>query len=169
MPVRSQFLMIEHARCSNFHFRACSSPLDARFFHTRCNTAFENRQILAKIVHFWSNARAKARSCRIFQCSSMLEPEFGFSSMLEPARCSNIYFRACSSPLDARLFHTRCNTSYIHLSHVFFYESYAFHNIDHSEVKFKFILFWRPSCTFKSFEVIVLYGSSLHLKKKPNG
>ena len=96
---------------SNFHFRACSSPLDARFFHTRCNTAFENRQILAKIVHFWSNARAKARSCRIFQCSSMLEPEFWFSSMLEPAQYSNIYFRACSSPLDARLFHTRCNTS----------------------------------------------------------
>ena len=111
MPVRSQFLMIEHARCSNFHFWACSSPLDARFFHTRCNTAFENRQILAKIVHFWSNARAKARSCRIFQCSSMLEPEFGFSSMLEPARYSNVYFRACSSPLDARLFHTRCNTT----------------------------------------------------------
>ena len=110
MPVRSQFLMIEHARCSNFHFWACSSPLDARFFHTRCNTAFENRQILAKIVHFWSNTRAKARSCRIFQCSSMLEPEFWFSSMLEPAQYSNIYFRACSSPLDAQLFHTRCNT-----------------------------------------------------------
>ena len=110
MPVRSQFLMIEHARCSNFHFWACSSPLDARFFHTRCNTAFENRHILAKIVHFWSNARAKARPCRIFQCSSMLEPEFWFSSMLEPAQYSNIHFRACSSPLDARLFHTRCNT-----------------------------------------------------------
>ena len=46
----------------------------------------------------------------------MLEPEFGFSSMLEPAHYSNIYFRACSSPLDARLFHTRCNTSYYSIS-----------------------------------------------------
>ena len=54
-------------------------------------------------------------------------------------------------------------SGYIHLSHVFFYESYAFHNINHSEVRFKFILFWRPSCTF---EVIVLYGSSMHLKKE---
>ena len=102
--------MLEPEKCpseANFWW---SSMLDARFFHTRCNTAFENRHILAKIVHFWSNARAKARSCRIFQCSSMLEPEFWFSSMLEPAQYSNIHFRACSSPLDARLFHTRCNT-----------------------------------------------------------
>ena len=25
----------------NFHFRECSSALDARFFHTRCNTIFQ--------------------------------------------------------------------------------------------------------------------------------
>ena len=31
--------------------------------------------------------------------------------MLEPACYSNIYLRACSSLLDARLFHTRCNTN----------------------------------------------------------
>ena len=51
-------------------------------------TSLKNRQILAKIVHFQSNTRAKARSCRIFQCSSLLELKFSFSSMLKPARCS---------------------------------------------------------------------------------
>ena len=75
----------------------CSNILDDWSFNARCNRAFENRQTLAKIVHFQSNTQAKARSCRIFNaraCSS-----------------SNFHFRTCSSLLNARFFHTRCNTT----------------------------------------------------------
>ena len=65
MPVWSIFLMLEYAQCLNFHFLTCSSPLDARFFNALNKQAFDCRQILAKIVYFQSNTRAKARSCRI--------------------------------------------------------------------------------------------------------
>ena len=102
---------LDHVEFSNA--RACSSP---KFDFQACSTLLSTQIFIFEhararsMPDFWSNARAKARSCRIFQCSSMLEPEFWFSSMLEPAQYSNIYFRACSSPLDAQLFHTRCNT-----------------------------------------------------------
>ena len=80
MPIRSQFLMLTHAWCSNLNFWTCLSPLDARFYNTRCKLAFENRHILAKIVHFQANTREKPQSCRIFlmlnqACSS---PMFDF-------------------------------------------------------------------------------------------
>ena len=90
MPIRSQFLMLTHAWCSNLNFWTCLSPLDARFYNTWCKLAFENRHILAKIVHFQANTREKPQSCRIFlmlkhagACSVL---EFSFSSRLESAQ-----------------------------------------------------------------------------------
>ena len=58
--------MLESEKCLSEVNFWCSSILDARYFNARCKRAFENRQILAKIMHFQSNTRAKARSCRIF-------------------------------------------------------------------------------------------------------
>ena len=107
--------MLEPEKCPSEVNFWCSSMLDARCSNARCKQALKNRQILAKIVHFQSNTREKARSCGIFKCSSMLELEFWFSSMLDPAQYSNFHFQACSSPLDARFFHTRCNTSNLYI------------------------------------------------------
>ena len=58
--------MLEPEKCLSEVNFWCSSILDARSLNARCKRAFENRQILAKIMHFQSNTRAKARSCRIF-------------------------------------------------------------------------------------------------------
>ena len=107
--------MLEHTRCTNFHFWVCMSPLVAWFFNAGCKLTFENRQNLAKIVYFQSNTWAKARSCRITKCLSMLELELWFSSMLDPTQYSNFHFRTCPSPLNTRFFHTRCNTSDLYL------------------------------------------------------
>ena len=110
--------MLEPEKCPSEVNFWCSSMLDAPFFNARCKRAFENRQIVAKIMHFQSNARAKARSCS----------------------SSKFHFRACLSPLDARIFHTRCNT----ITHHEAFSCWVF------SWNWNYLLSWDPLCFEKT-------------------
>ena len=90
-PVRSQFLMLEYARCSIFLMLAANLPL--KIF----------RQILAKILHFQSNTQAKARSFSNARANS--------SSNSDVQACLTLLSTRIYSFQHVRFFHTRCNTT----------------------------------------------------------